>query len=222
MARWQGLATTLGGYPFHQLWFGVGPLPYAVIHAGVFRVDRVTAGFPPCRDTLTRHRHRNSLVGVSVEVPKRGVNRPRAILSRFTSATDHCCGERRWTIRDHIPDARASHRLTRYVNVAVVDRELAAQSIHNLQRQPRPIAQASWGIVCMSPSISSVLPPVRLAPSNAKNSLLGMVQQDQRSIWSRVRAVGKPSIACRFASSRHDRVSNCKLTFRTEICNMTR
>jgi hypothetical protein len=69
-----------------------------------------------------------------VEVPQWRFNRPSAIIGRDASTSDHRGGEKVRTIRKHVPHACASHRVARYVNAMLIDSELAAQSIDDLQR----------------------------------------------------------------------------------------
>src|SRR5579863_355327 len=129
----------LGKHPLWQFGFGESPLIYLVVNAGVLGVERMSACFSSCGHTLTRHGYRNSLVGVSMEVPERSVNGSRAVLRRNTSTTDHGCGKKVWTMRDHIPRARTAHRLAHHVNTALINWELAAQGVDDLQCQPRPV-----------------------------------------------------------------------------------
>jgi hypothetical protein len=69
------LASALSEQPILEPWFGENPLPDVVIHASVLGVERVSARFPSCRDTVARHGHRHGLVGAPVEFPKRCVKR---------------------------------------------------------------------------------------------------------------------------------------------------
>src|SRR5262249_114082 len=136
------IRATLGEYPLHQFRFGESPFPCIVVYASVLRVEGPASGFPSCRDTVTRHGHRNGLVGVPVEVPQWRTNPPGAVLGRDASTPDHRRGEKPWAIRDHIPHARASHGLPRHVDTPLINRELAAQAFDNLQRQPCPVPKA--------------------------------------------------------------------------------
>src|SRR4051812_15781340 len=114
------IRVTLGEYPLHHLGFGICPLPGVVVYASVLGGEGPTSCFLSCRHSLTRHRHRHSLVGVPVEVPQWRVNRPGAILCRYTPAADHCGGEKLRTRSDDIPCARPTHRLPGYVDAAFI------------------------------------------------------------------------------------------------------
>src|SRR5712671_3831997 len=104
------LATALREEPLHQFRLGESPFPDVVVYAGVLGVPGPPSRFASSGDTVAGHGRGNGLVGVPMEVPQRGVNRPGAILGGDASTADHGSGKKLGTMRDHIPSARASHR----------------------------------------------------------------------------------------------------------------
>jgi hypothetical protein len=102
----------------------------------------MAARFPSGCDTIARRGHRNDFVGLSVKDPQRRDNRASTVIRRYASASDHRGGKEVWTIREHIPNARASHRVPGNIDTAFFDSKLAAQSIDDLKRQARAIPEA--------------------------------------------------------------------------------
>src|SRR5580658_10870289 len=84
------LASALREHPLGQRGFGESQSGGAiVIYPRILGIDRVSPRFPPCRDSVTRSRDGNDLVGVAVERPQRRGSRPGAIIGRLPAATDH-------------------------------------------------------------------------------------------------------------------------------------
>jgi len=133
------LAAALREHPLHQRRLAESPLPNIVVYTRILSVKGPTACFPSCRNTVTRHGHRNGLIGIPVKVPNGRINRSRAIIGRDTSAAAHRCGEKRRTMRDHMPGPRATHGLPCYTDAALIDGELVTQAVDNLQSQPCPV-----------------------------------------------------------------------------------
>src|SRR5256885_15885220 len=74
-----------------------------------------------------------------MKVPYRSFNGPSAILRRDAPTATHGGGEKIRTVRDYVPRASPSHRLPHHVNALVIDGELLAQSVDNLERLPRSL-----------------------------------------------------------------------------------